>query len=60
MGGGGVLTLAALLITTFLSEVGWKLCERTWPVVQSDEDQLRECLKETDGLPLWWQVAKLY
>jgi hypothetical protein len=25
-----------------------------------DEDQLLECLKETDGLPLWWQVAKFY
>ena len=37
-----------------------------WKVIISamwltlDEDQLRKCLKETDGLPLWWQVAKLY
>ena len=39
---------------------------KPWKVIISamwlslDEDQLRECLKETDGLPLWWQVAKLY
>jgi hypothetical protein len=32
----------------------------TMEVSVTDEDQLRECLKETDGLPLWWQVAKLY
>jgi hypothetical protein len=25
-----------------------------------EEDQVWERLKETDGLPLWWQVAKLY
>ena len=39
---------------------------RTWKVIISamwltfDDDQLRECLKETDRLPLCWQVAKLY
>ena len=39
---------------------------KPWKVIISamwltfDDDQLRECLKETDGLPLWWQVAKLY
>ena len=39
---------------------------KPWKVIISamwlslDEDQLRECLKETDGLPLCWQVAKLY
>ena len=39
---------------------------KPWKVIISamwlslDEDQLRECLKETNGLPLCWQVAKLY